>query len=102
MVIGRVEGGGIVWASTNAILTEAVSAIGLDLECTFDISEVGREYQVRADGVYIGKRTGIKVSDYTTAWGRVSDRDPDVWDLLATDSQWTESDRLAFNRWMEK
>lgn len=63
--IVKLEEGGIVWASTYYILKEAVKLAGLTIKGSFKDIEVGRVYQIAADGLYKTDLDGLKVGD---AW----------------------------------
>lgn len=61
-VVG-VEGGGIAWASTWAILGDALDYADLVPSCEYKLEEVGLVYRMRATGVSESSITGIKFSE---------------------------------------
>lgn len=90
IVVARVAGGGVVYASTQAILGSALAFAKLVPEAVYTLNEVGRVYAVRADGVYTTKRNGVKVADWRSQW------------TLDDEPTSPESyDRDAFRRWLE-
>lgn len=59
-----IKGGGVIWASTWKILKDALKFADLEVDREFKIEEIGRVYQIRADGVYKTKLDGILVGGY--------------------------------------
>ncbi len=56
-----VEGGGVVWASTESILTDALKVASLARVDTLKLHDVGVVYQLSADGVKATELTGVNV-----------------------------------------
>jgi hypothetical protein len=90
IVVVRLAEGGIVYASTDAILGAALKFAKLTPHAVYELSEVGRVYAVRANGVFVTPRTGVKLADPWESWSDLRDDDP-------TPSSW---DRRAFAAWM--
>lgn len=60
-----IKGGGIIWASTWKILSAALKFAELEAEYQFDVSDVGRVYQLRANGVFQTNIENICLSSFT-------------------------------------
>lgn len=79
IVIAKIKGGGVVWASTWRILSEALECANLEAEYTIDVSEVGRVFEItKAGEVYRSEKVGVRLEipawndydyDSPTSWG---------------------------------
>lgn len=69
MEIVSVKGGGIVWASTWKILSEALKAAGLEGEYKYHVEEVGRVYEIKNDIVLKTDVTGIHLHEGFNRYG---------------------------------
>lgn len=72
----KTTGGGVVWASTQYILSEGLKLAGLTAESEYKDLEVGRVHQIRADGLYKTAQDGITVGDM---WGKSSTLNNHQW-----------------------
>jgi len=69
MEIVAVKGGGIVWASTWKILSEALKAAGLEAEYKYDVDEVGRVFEITNDKVMMTDITGVNLCEGYNRYG---------------------------------
>ncbi len=83
----QVEGGGIAWASTWAILGDALEYANLKAEFEFRLDEVGRVYQMSAGGVVGSSVTGIKFESNKPFW-----TEPDSWESEMIAKMMAEND----------
>lgn len=58
----RLQGGGIVWGSTNYILDEALKYTGLEKATELDVSKVGQVYLLSGDEATETKLDGLQVN----------------------------------------
>lgn len=69
MEIVSVKGGGIVWASTWKILSEALKAAGLEAEYKYDVDEVGRVFEITPDKVMHTDVSGVHLCEGFNRYG---------------------------------
>ncbi len=86
IVVVSLKSGGIAWASTWAILQDALEFAHLEADYEFAVPDIGRIYQFRDGGVYKTQVEGIQFE------ARMPEEEPESWEskLIA---QWqTEED----------
>lgn len=64
IILVSIKGGGYVWASTKRILTEALKFADLEADREFDLSEIGRVFQITPEGVFKTEIDGVRVGNY--------------------------------------
>lgn len=92
IVVGRLAEGGVAWASTYAILSDAAEFAGMTIKSTFKLDEIGRVYEIHPHGVIITDRDGVKFSESEDMWKSA---------YLFEEESWTDSTRSEFLHWLE-
>lgn len=93
--------GGVVWASTEKILVEALAAARVDEESIepLDLSQIGKVYEITAHGANLSLyKQGFRVQDMMTAFTSPANF-PSCFDL--DESEWTEKDHAEYHKWMQ-
>jgi hypothetical protein len=80
IVLVSIKGGGFVWASTKRILNEALKFADLEADEEYDLSEIGRVFQISASGVFRTTLDGVKVGNYNKWKGKSSPSSYDSFD----------------------
>jgi|GEM_PF-4262989 len=73
IILVSIKGGGYVWASTKKILTDALNFADLEAQDEYDLSDIGRVYQITEDNVYKTHIDGIRVETWTKHRGKHGD-----------------------------
>lgn len=63
IVIGKLTGGGVVWASTRKILHDALDLAELKLQYEYDVKDIGRVYIIRPDGLFYTEQQNMRLAD---------------------------------------
>jgi hypothetical protein len=84
----QVVGGGLAWASTWAILGDALEYAGLEADYEFNLDEIGRVYQMSAEGVVATSMTGLKLSEQRQLW-----KEPESWESEMIAKMMAEQDK---------
>lgn len=91
-----IKGGGIVWASTWKILSNALQLADLEADKEFKLTDIGRVYEIRPDGVYLTGQTGVKVGTWSKWSRRVSADDlPESREIKPEDASVFDTNVLA-------
>ena len=94
IVVYTLKEGGVVWASTSYILDEALKLSGLHCDQEYKSLEVGKVYQIRADGLYETNVDGIKLDSLHSQ--RSTYHGQNYWSNINKDSEYPRSSASSY------
>ncbi len=93
--------GGLVWASTDEILYDALDLACLKKKVHFNLPNIGMVYKFKADNVWESNFTDLKFKEYTrTRWGTHNDdKEPESWETKLMAKWQAEEDAKEKKAW---